>query len=143
MMDQKQLKNVKYFNCLCNVITNAARMTRENTSRNGTGKYVQEWHGKIRPGMTRENTSRNGTAKQHLTRSRIIPPSKLDLNLRKKLIKGYILSIAVYGAENGTFWKVDENYLEFFDMWCWRRMKIIRWADHVSNEVLIQSQGGE
>jgi len=28
--------------------------------------------------------------------------SKLDLNLRKKLVKGYILSMALYGAETWT-----------------------------------------
>jgi hypothetical protein len=22
-----------------------------------------------------------------------------------------------------TFWKVDQKYLESFEMWCWRRMK--------------------
>ena len=33
--------------------------------------------------------------------------SKLDLNLRKKLVKCYILSIALYGAENRTLGKED------------------------------------
>jgi hypothetical protein len=25
-------------------------------------------------------------------------------------VKCYILSIALYGAENGTFWKIDQKY---------------------------------
>jgi hypothetical protein len=33
--------------------------------------------------------------------------SKLDLNLRKKLVKCYILSIALYGAETWTLEKED------------------------------------
>jgi hypothetical protein len=36
--------------------------------------------------------------------------SKLDLNLRKKLVKCYILSMALYGAENWTLRKVDQKY---------------------------------
>jgi hypothetical protein len=42
--------------------------------------------------------------------------SKLDLNLRKKLVKCYIWSIALYGAETWTLRKVDQRYLESFEM---------------------------
>jgi hypothetical protein len=35
--------------------------------------------------------------------------SKLDLNLRKKLVKWYTLSIALYGAEIWTLRKVDQK----------------------------------
>ena len=31
--------------------------------------------------------------------------------------------------------KVDQTYLECFDMWCRRRMEKIRWLDRVTNEV--------
>jgi hypothetical protein len=62
--------------------------------------------------------------------------SKLDLKLRKKLVKCYIWSIALYGAENWTLRKTDQKYLESFEMWCWRRMEKISWNDRVRNEVL-------
>jgi hypothetical protein len=61
--------------------------------------------------------------KQHLTRRRLVT-SKLDLNLRKKLVKCYIWSVALYGAETWTLRKADQKYLESFEMWCWRRMDI-------------------
>jgi hypothetical protein len=38
--------------------------------------------------------------------------SKLDLYLRKKVLKCYIWSIALYGAETWTLLKVDEKYLK-------------------------------
>ena len=45
--------------------------------------------------------------KQHATRR--LFTSKLDLmNLRKKLVKWYIWSIALCGAENWTLWKGDQ-----------------------------------
>jgi hypothetical protein len=62
--------------------------------------------------------------------------SKLDLNLRKKLVKCYIWSIALYGAKTWTLRKIDQKYLESFEMWCWRRMEKICWTDRVRNEVL-------
>jgi len=33
--------------------------------------------------------------------------NKLDLNLKKELVKCYIWSIALYGGETWTRWKVD------------------------------------
>jgi hypothetical protein len=51
--------------------------------------------------------------------------SKSDLNLRKKLVKCYICSRAVYGAETWTLRKVDQKYLKGFEMCCWRRMEKI------------------
>ena len=61
----------------------------------------------------------------------------LDLNLRKKLLKCYICSIALYGAETWTFRAVDRKQLESFEMWCWRRMEKISWTDHVRNEEVL------
>ena len=67
--------------------------------------------------------------------------SKLDLNLRKKLMKCYIWSVALYGAETWTLRGADQKYLESFEMWCRRRMEKISWNDHVRNEeVLLKSQ---
>ena len=60
--------------------------------------------------------------------------SKLDVNLRKKLMKCYIWSIALYGAETWTLRATDHKHLESLEMWCWRRMKKICWTDHVGNE---------
>jgi hypothetical protein len=36
----------------------------------------------------------------------------MDLELRKKLVKCYSLSIALYGAEAWTLWTVDQKHLE-------------------------------
>jgi hypothetical protein len=60
--------------------------------------------------------------------------SKLDLNLRKKLVKCYIWRMALYDAETGTLRAADQKYLESFEMWYWRRMEKISWIDHVRNE---------
>jgi hypothetical protein len=58
----------------------------------------------------------------------------VDLNLRKKLVKCYIWSIALYGAETWTLRKVDQKYLESFQIWCWRRKEKISWTHRVRNK---------
>jgi len=63
-------------------------------------------------------------AKAAFNKKRTVFVSILDLELRKKLMKYYIWSIALYGAES-------------FEMWCWRRMEKISWTDHVRNEEVL------
>jgi hypothetical protein len=91
-------------------------------------------------------------------KKRALFTSKMDLELRKELVKCYIWSVALYGAEIGTVWGVDQKQLdsvalygaeigmvwgvdqkqlESFEMWCWRRMKNISWTDHVRNEEVL------
>jgi hypothetical protein len=73
-------------------------------------------------------------AKAAFNKKRTLFTSTLDLELRKKLVKCYIWSIALYGAETWTLRAVDQKLLEIFEMWCWRRMEKISWTDHVRNE---------
>jgi hypothetical protein len=65
-------------------------------------------------------------------KKRALFTSKMGLELRKKLVKCYIWSIALYDAETCTFRVVGQN-LGSFEMWCWRRMVKISWTDHVRN----------
>jgi hypothetical protein len=67
---------------------------------------MQDVHVKLNPGLPWQ--------KQHSTRR--LFTSKLALNLWKKLVKYYIWSIALYGAETWTVWKVDQKYLEGCEM---------------------------
>jgi hypothetical protein len=109
---QNQLKNVEYFNYLDSMVTHDARCTRE-----------------IKP--------RIAMAKAAFSKKKNLFISELGLNLRKKLVKCYIWSIAFYGAEKWILRKTDQKYLESFEMWCWRRMEKISWTDRVRNEAVL------
>jgi hypothetical protein len=76
-------------------------------------------------------------AKAAFSKNKTLFTSKLDLNLRKKPVKCYIWSTALYGAETSTLQKADEKYRERFEMWCWRRMEVT-WTDHVRNEEVLK-----
>ena len=115
MIDQKQLENVESFKYLGNMLTNDGRCTSEI---------------KCRIAM----------AKTAFNKKRALFTSTLDFELRKKLVRCSIWSIALYGAETWTLRAVDQKHLESFDMWCWRRMEKISWIDHERNEDVL-SQG--
>jgi hypothetical protein len=72
--------------------------------------------------------------KAAFNKKRAVFTNTLDLKLRKKLVKCYIWSKVVYGAESWTIRAVDQKHRVSFEMWCWRRMEKISWIDHVRNE---------
>ena len=76
-------------------------------------------------------------AKAAFNKMRALFTSTLHLELRKKLVKCYIWSIALYGAESWTLRAVDRKHLESFELWCWRRMEMISWTEHVRNEEVL------
>jgi hypothetical protein len=65
-----------------------------------------------------EITSRIATAKLTFDTKQILPTSQLDLNLRKEQVpvKCYIWSMVLCGAETWTLQKVEQKYLESFEM---------------------------
>jgi hypothetical protein len=65
---------------------------------------------------TREIKSRIAIAKAAFNKKRVLFTSKMDLELRRKLVKCYIWSRALYGAETSTLRAVDQKHLETFEM---------------------------
>jgi hypothetical protein len=100
MIDQKQLEKLECFKYLGSILTNDKRCTCEIKSRIAMTKAA-------------------------FNKKRALFISKMDLELRKKLVKCYIWSIALYGAETWTLRAADYKHLESFEMLCWRRMEKI------------------
>ena len=76
-------------------------------------------------------------AKAEFNKEKNLFTSKLDLNLRKKLVKCYVWGMALYGAETWTLRATDHKRLESYEMWYWRRMEKISWTDRVKNEEVL------
>jgi hypothetical protein len=84
-MQQKQQENLECFNNMCSVITNGARCRPETKCRIVMIKAAFDQQGSL---FT----------------------SKLDINVRKKLVKCYICNTDFYGAESLILRKVDQKY---------------------------------
>ena len=90
---------------------------------------------------TREVKMRIAFAKEPFNRKMSLLTSKLNIDLKKKLVRCYVWSIALYGAETWTLRKLDRKYLESFEMKCWRRMKKRKWSEKVTNEQVLEHIG--
>jgi len=53
-------------------------------------------------------------------------------------VKYYVWSIAFFGAEILTLCKVNQEYQESFEMWCWRRTEKNSRSDCVRCEEVLQ-----
>jgi hypothetical protein len=76
-------------------------------------------------------------AKAAFNKKRVLFTSKMDLELRKKLVLCYIWSVALHGAETWMLRVIDQKHLESSETWCWRRMEKISMIDHMRNEEVL------
>ena len=82
-----------------------------------------------------EIRARIATAKSVMSSmSEVWSSPKISRDLKKRLVKSLIWSIALYGCESWTLRKADEHALEALEMWVWRRMLRVKWTDRKTNE---------
>ena len=110
----------------------------QTIERNSSFKYLGSW-------LNNDWTSnqevrwRIEIARSHFQKfKQLFNNRQLNLQLRLRLVKCYIWSVLLYGAESWTLKIADMNKLEAFEMWIYRRLLKITWVDHVSNEEVLR-----
>ena len=53
--------------------------------------------------------------------------------------KTFFLLFTAMAPQTWTLWKTEQKYLYSFEMWCWRRMGKLSWANFVTNEEVLHS----
>ena len=62
----------------------------------------------------------------------------LSLQLKKRMVKAFVWSVALYGSETWTLEKENIRRLEAFEIWIWRRMMKVLWTEHKTNEEILK-----
>ena len=62
----------------------------------------------------------------------------LSLHLKKRMVKAFVWSVALYGSETWTRQKEDIRRLEAFELRIWRRMMKVPWTEHKTNEEILK-----
>ena len=65
----------------------------------------------------------------------------LEKELRKRLVKCFVWSVALYGAETSTLRRNEQKPLEVVEMWIRRRMECVKWTDNIKNSVVLARVG--
>ena len=88
-----------------------------------------------------EVSQRIAITKETFNRKRNIFCGPLEKELRKRLVKRFVWSVALYGAETWTLRWNEQKRLEAFEMWIWRRMARVKWTDKIKNAVVLERVG--
>ncbi|KAJ4429501.1 hypothetical protein ANN_21670 [Periplaneta americana] len=65
-------------------------------------------------------------AKKAFNRKRNIFYGPLEKELRKRLVKCFVWSVALYVAETWTLGQSEEKRIEAFEIWIWRKMECVK-----------------
>ena len=77
-------------------------------------------------------------AKEAFNRKRSIFCGPLEKELRKTLVKCFVWSVALYGAETWKLRRNEQKRLEALEMWIWRMMERIKWTDKIKNAIVLE-----
>ena len=65
----------------------------------------------------------------------------MEKELRKRLVKCFVWSVVLYGADTWTLRRNEQKQLEAFELWVWRRMERVKWTDKIKNAVVLERVG--
>ena len=118
-VDSVQIEQVEYFKYLGSWITSGGRSDRDIRCRIGQAKQV------------------------FMDMRNLLCARKIELGVRKRLLKCYSWSVLLNGCESWTISKGMEQKLMAAEMWFWRRMMRISWTDKLNNEAVLEKVGVE
>ncbi|KAJ4448469.1 hypothetical protein ANN_10485 [Periplaneta americana] len=67
----------------------------------------------------------------------------LAKELRKRLVKCFVWSVALHGTETWTLRRSKEKRIETFEIWTWSGMERVKWTDRIKNEAVLKRVGEE
>ena len=85
-----------------------------------------------------EIKTRIAMAKTAFVKRRELWMSNIPRQLKKRLIKSLIWSVALYAAETWTLRGEDVRRLESFEMWIWRKIEKVSWMDRKTNDEVLK-----
>ena len=85
--------------------------------------------------------ARIAMAKEAFSRRKELLTKRMNIELKKKIVKTVVWPVALYGCETWTLTKEECSRLEAFEMWVWRRIQKVSWKDKKSNENVLEEMG--
>ena len=63
-----------------------------------------------------------------------------DITLPAKvhLVKAMVFPVVVYGCENWTIKKAEDQRIDAFELWCWKRLLRVPWTSRRSNKSILK-----
>jgi hypothetical protein len=65
----------------------------------------------------------------------------LSISLKLRFLRATVFAIAVYGCESWALTKRDRQYIDAFEMWCYRRLLRVSWQEKRTNTWVLENIG--
>ena len=64
----------------------------------------------------------------------------ITLPTKVRLVKAMVFSVVMYGCESWTV-KAEQQRIDGFELWCWRRLLRVPWIARRSNQSILKEIG--
>ena len=68
----------------------------------------------------------------------ILKSRDITLPTKVRLVKAMVFPVVVYGCERWTVRKGENERIEAFELWCWRRLLRVPWTARRSNQSILK-----
>ena len=68
----------------------------------------------------------------------IIKSRDTTLPTKVRLVKAMVFPVVMYGCESWTVKKAERQWIDAFELWCWRRLLRVPWTTRRSNQSILK-----
>ena len=62
----------------------------------------------------------------------------ITLPTKVRLVKAMVFPVVMYGCESWTVKKAENQIIDAFELWCWRRLLRVPWTARRSNQSILK-----
>ena len=71
----------------------------------------------------------------------ILKSRDMSLPTKVRLVKSMVFPVVMYGCESWTIKKAENQRIDAFELWCWRRLLRVPWIARRSNQSILKEMG--
>ena len=68
----------------------------------------------------------------------ILKSRDITLSTKVCLVKAMVFTVVMYGCESWTLKKAEQQRIDAFELWCWRRPLRVPWTGRGSNQAILK-----
>ena len=68
----------------------------------------------------------------------ILKSRDITLSAKVRLVKAMVFPVVMYGCESWTIKKAEHQRIDFFELWCWKRLLRVPWTARRSNQSILK-----
>ena len=68
----------------------------------------------------------------------ILKSRVISLSTKVRLVKAMVFPVVMYGCESWTLRKAEQQRIDAFELWCWRRLLRVPWTARRSNQSILK-----